>query len=65
MRGRRCQHCDVQIAFITSATNEKNIPVECEQEITVVTRAGNVVRGFKEHWSGCPGADEARQGKLL
>ena len=57
----QCKSCGKLINFIQS-TKGNWIPVEATG-VTIVTREGEVVEGFEEHWSNCPNADEHRKRK--
>ena len=73
----RCRHCDQDLFFATMPTGKKlpcesppiktwrsgedTVLVVNEQNQAVLIPKHTMVRIFKEHWSSCPGADEARK----
>lgn len=56
---KQCESCGKRINFIYSPKG-KWIPVETTGT-TIVTREGEVVKGFEQHWVNCPHADEHRR----
>ena len=73
----RCRHCDQNLFFASMPSGKKlpcNSPPEKtwrngedtvlvvnENNQAVLIRKRTLVRIFKEHWSACPGADDARK----
>lgn len=63
MRGRKCRRCDAEIMFIET-DDGKPMPVEVH-EVTIITAAGVIHRGYVCHWAACPGADKERKQQRL
>jgi len=53
---RPCQGCGTPIFFILTRKG-KRMPVE-GVELTIVTRTGDTVKGYRPHWATCPKAKE-------
>ena len=57
----QCKSCGKLINFIRT-TEGSMMPVETTGT-TIVTREGEVIRGFETHWAHCPKADEHRRSR--
>lgn len=58
-----CKSCGASIEWIKT-TGGKPMPVDAKV-ITIVTDAGNVVRGRESHFATCPDAAAHRKGKPI
>lgn len=53
-----CKSCGEPIDWVKTPAG-KNMPVDLDQ-VTVVTKDGQVVVGRTPHWATCPNADQHR-----
>jgi hypothetical protein len=54
-----CRGCGVYIEWVKTKSG-KNMPVDPEL-VTIITKEGEVVRGYIPHWSTCPEANKFRK----
>lgn len=54
----KCKSCGAPITFQSTA-NGKLMPVE-PGVVSILTREGDIVKGFIPHWLHCPHADKHR-----
>lgn len=75
----KCRHCDQELFFASMPSGKKlpceNPPMKTwrsgpdtvlvvnQNNQALLVPHGSTVRIFKEHWSSCPGADDARKPK--
>ena len=57
----KCRGCGKPINFIETVNGQK-MPVEVSGT-TIITREGEVVSGFEQHWVNCPASDKFRRKK--